>query len=372
MHKFARTSLALSSVALIALAGCSNDKKDKTPAAGGSGAPAASKGFAADASIGVALPDKTSENWVLAGKLFEDGLKAAGFKGDVQYAAASNTVADQQGQISAMVTKGAKVVIIGAKDGSQLGTQAKQAHDAGAIVIAYDRLILNTPDVDYYVAFDNFKVGQLQGQALLDGMKAKKASGPYTIEVFAGSPDDNNAKVFFNGAMSVLQPEIDKKNVVIGSGQKDFSQVTTQGWLAENSQKRMDSLVTSTYGSKTLDGVLAPNDNLARSIIQSVKGAGKPIPVVTGQDSEGASVTSIKNGEQYMTINKDTRKLVAASIQMAKELQQGKAIAEINDTKTYDNGVKVVPSYLLAPLVVTKDNLVEAYKDDPKLAPLTK
>jgi putative multiple sugar transport system substrate-binding protein len=134
----------------------------------------------------------------------------------------------------------------------------------------------------------------------------------------------------------------------------------------------MDSLVTSTYGSKTLDGVLAPNDNLARSIIQSVKGAGKPIPVVTGQDSEAASVTSIKNGEQYMTINKDTRKLVAASIQMAQELQQGKPIAEINDTKSYNNGVKVVPAYLLAPLVVTKDNLVEAYANDPKLAPLTK
>jgi putative multiple sugar transport system substrate-binding protein len=382
MRRIAKTSIALTTVALVVLSGCSKKKDNaatstssNSSAAGSSstasGSAGAGAGFAADATIGVALPDKTSENWVLAGKLFEDGLKAAGFKGDVQYAAATNTVADQQGQISAMITKGAKVIIIGAKDGSQLGDQLKAAKAAGATVIAYDRLILNTADLDYYVAFDNFKVGVLQGTALLEGMKANKPAGPYTIELFAGSPDDNNAKVFFDGAMSVLQPEIDKKNVVVGSGQTDFKQVTTQGWLAENSQKRMDSLVTSTYSSKTLDGVLAPNDNLARSIIQSVKSAGKPIPVVTGQDSEGASVTSIKNGEQYMTINKDTRKLVAASIQMAQELQQGKPIAEINDTKSYNNGVKVVPAYLLAPLVVTKANLVEAYKDDPKLAPLT-
>jgi putative multiple sugar transport system substrate-binding protein len=369
MRRFARTSLALSSVMLIALAACGDDKDEP---ATGAGAPAAVEGFAADSLIGVALPDKTSENWVLAGKLFQDGLKEAGFKSDVQYAAASNTVADQQGQISAMVTKGAKVIIIGAKDGSQLGTQAKAAKDAGATVIAYDRLILNTKDVDYYVAFDNFKVGVLQGTALLEGMKAKKPAGPYTIEVFAGSPDDNNARVFFDGAMSVLQPAIDKGDVVIGSGQKNFEQVTTQGWLAENSQRRMDSLITSTYGSKTLDGVLSPNDNLARSIITSVTAAGKPIPVVTGQDSEAESVKWIMDGRQYSTINKDTRNLVSASIEMAKELQQGKTPSKINDTKTYDNGVKVVPSWLLEPVIVTKENAAEAYANDPKLAPLTK
>ena len=376
MRRFARTSLALSSVALIALTACGDDKKD-TPAATGTDSAAATAagagaGFAKDALIGVALPDKTSENWVLAGKLFEDGLKEAGFKGDVQYAAASNTVADQQGQISAMITKGAKVIIIGAKDGSQLGTQLKQAKDAGAQVIAYDRLILNTKDLDYYVAFDNFKVGVLQGTALLDGMKAKKATGPWTIEVFAGSPDDNNAKVFFDGAMSVLQPAIDKGDVVIGSGQKDFKQVTTQGWLAENSQRRMDSLLTSTYGSKTLDGVLSPNDNLARSIITAVQADGKPIPVVTGQDSEAESVKWIMDGRQYSTINKDTRNLVKASIQMAQELQAGKTLTSINDTKTYDNGAKVVPSWLLEPVIVTKENAAEAYANDPKLAPLTK
>ncbi|MDI6100289.1 sugar ABC transporter substrate-binding protein [Actinoplanes sp. NEAU-A12] len=352
--------------AALVASGCNSEREGE---GGTAGTPA--KGFAADALIGVALPSKTSENWVLAGDLFTNGLKAAGFQSDVQYAGASTTVADQQAQIVAMVTKGAKVIVIGATDAAQLSTQVAQAKQAGTVVIAYDRLITNTKDVDYYIAFDNFKVGQLQGQALLDGMKAKKPTGPWTIELFSGSPDDNNSGVFFNGAMDVLKPAIDKGDVVVGSGQTDVKQTATQGWKAENAQSRMDALLTSTYSSKTLDGVLSPNDTLARAIITSVKGAGKPIPVVTGQDSEVESVKSIVAGEQYSTINKDTRKLVAETIKMVKTLQTG-AAPEVNDTKSYDNGVKVVPAYLLAPVIVTKDNAATAYADDPKLAPLTK
>ncbi|MEO3867382.1 sugar-binding protein [Nonomuraea sp. B12E4] len=370
---FSRSIAAVGAVALLTLgAACSTEREGAT-SAGTSGSTAAAKGFPADSLIGVALPAKTSENWVLAGDLFTNGLKEAGFKSDVQYAGASTTVADQQAQISSMVTKGAKVIIIGATDAAQLATQVGQAKQSGATVIAYDRLITNTADVDYYIAFDNFKVGQLQGQALLDGMKAKKEKGPWTVELFSGSPDDNNSAVFFNGAMDVLKPLIDKGDVVVGSGQTDIKQTAIQGWKAENAQQRMDSLLTSTYnsGGKTLDGVLSPNDTLARAIITSVKGSGKPIPVVTGQDSEVESVKSIMAGEQYSTINKDTRKLVAESVNMVKTLQSG-GTPQINDTKTYDNGSKVVPAYLLPPVIVTKENAAEAYADDPKLAPLTK
>ncbi|MBN1172697.1 MAG: sugar-binding protein [Micromonosporaceae bacterium] len=363
-----RTTLArvtvLGIVALAALTACS-ERED-------SSGDASAKGFAKDALIGVALPSKTSENWVLAGDLFTDGLKEAGFKSDVQYAAATGTVADQQGQIQAMVTKGAKVIIIGAADGSQLSTQVEAAQAAGAKVIAYDRLIKNTKAVDYYIAYDNFKVGQLQGQALLDGMKSRKAEGPWTIELFAGSPDDNNSTVFFNGAMDVLKPKIDAGEVVVGSGQIEFKQVTTDGWKAENAQRRMDSLMTSTYsGSKTLNGVLSPNDTLARAILTSVKGTGKDLPIVTGQDSEVESVKSIMAGEQYSTINKDTRNLVKASIEMVKTLQAGEA-PTVNDEKSYDNGQKVVPAYLLAPVIVTKANAAESYANDPTLSQLTK
>ncbi|MEE9095500.1 sugar-binding protein [Pseudarthrobacter phenanthrenivorans] len=353
---------AVAAIAALALTGCGRSEPS-----GGSSSGAA--GFDQNSSIGVALPQKTSENWVLAEKLFNDGLNGAGFKADVQFA--NGGVSEQQNQISAMVTKGAKVIIVGAIDGSQLGTQLKQAKDAGATVIAYDRLLLNTDNVDYYVAYDNFKVGVLQGQALLDGMKAKKPNGPYNIELFAGSPDDANAKVFFNGAMSVLKPKIDDGTLKVVSGQTSFEQAVTQGWKAENAQRRMDTLLSGSYTSANLDGVLSPNDTLARAILTSVKAAGKPIPVVTGQDSEVESVKSILAGEQYSTINKDTRKLVEHAITMVKDLQAGKK-PEVNDDKSYNNGNKVVPAYLLEPVIVTSANVKTAYTDDPVLGPITK
>ncbi|MFB7844853.1 substrate-binding domain-containing protein [Microbacterium sp. NPDC056052] len=367
MKKILLSATAVVVAGAFALTGCSSERGG-TPASSG----AAAKGFAADAKIGVALPDKTSENWVLAGKLFTDGLTKAGFKPDVQYAPASNTVAEQQNQIQAMVTGGAKVIIIGAKDGKQLSTQVKAAHDAGATVIAYDRLIENTDAVDYYVAFDNFKVGQLQGQALLDGL-AKRAGhpAPYNIELFSGSADDANSAVFFKGAMDVLEPKIKDGTLKVVSGQTEITQTATDGWKAENAQRRMDSLLTSSYSSAALDGVLSPNDTLARAIITSVQQAGKTVPVVTGQDSEVESVKSIMEGVQYSTINKDTTLLVAQAIKMAQELQKGDK-ADVNDTKSYNNGVKVVPSFLLAPVIVTKDNAAEAYANVPNLLEVVK
>lgn len=365
MVKFTKTLTSVAAIAAIsalALTGCGG-RGDTTSGNGSSGA----AGFAKDATIGVALPQKTSENWVLAEGLFKDGLTSAGFKPEVQFA--NGGVTEQQNQISSMITNGAKVIIVGAIDGSQLGTQLQQAKAAGATIIAYDRMLKNTSDIDYYVAYDNFKVGELQGQALLDGMKAKKAAGPYNIEVFAGSADDANSKPFFDGAMSILKPKIDDGTVKIVSGQADQNAAATPGWKAENAQKRMDTLLAGFYTSTQLDGVLSPNDTLARAIITSVKQAGKAIPVVTGQDSEKESVQSIMAGEQYSTINKDTRNLVKAAISMATDLQQGKKPAA---TSEQDNGTKKVPTKFLDPVIVTKANAAEAYANDPTLGPLTK
>jgi putative multiple sugar transport system substrate-binding protein len=363
MRKTLKVMAVGAAIAAMTLAGCGRQATQ----AGGGGSAAA--GFPKDSLIGVALPQKTSENWVLAEKLFNDGLTAAGYKASVQFA--NGGVTEQQNQISSMVTKGAKVLIIGAIDGSQLGTQVKAAHDAGITVIAYDRLIKNTDAVDYYVAYDNFKVGELQGNALLEGMKKKKANGPYNIELFAGSPDDANAKVFFDGAMSVLKPKIDDGTLKVASGQTSFEQAVTQGWKAENAQKRMDTLLSANYTKADLDGVLSPNDTLARAILTSVKSAGKPNPIVTGQDSEVESVKLIMQGVQYSTINKDTRNLVKEAIAMVSALQTG-GKPKVTDEKSYNNGVKVVPANLLPPVIVTKENAAEAYKDDPTLGPLTK
>jgi len=270
-----------------------------------------------------------------------------------------------------MVTRGARVIIIGAIDGSQLGTEVREAKKAGAFVIAYDRLIRNTDAVDYYVAYDNFKVGELQGRSLLEGLKRRKGQGPWNIELIAGSPDDANSQVFFNGAMSILKPRITDGTLVVRSRQTTFAQASTPGWKAENVQRRMDTILAGVYGREGLDGILAPNDTLARAALTSIRAAGKETPVVTGQDSEVESVKSILKGEQYSTINKDTTTLVRQAIAMANDLQQGKQPA-VNDAKTYNNGVKIVPACLLEPRIVTLDNIREAYAGDPVLRDVVK
>ncbi len=369
MKKITVAITALAATGALALAGCSSDEgsKSSSPAAtSSSAAPTAGAGFDAGATIGVALPQKTSENWVLAEKLFNDDLTAAGFKPVVQFAAGG--VQDQQSQIDSLVQQGAKVIVIGALDGSQLGTQVEAAAAAGVKIIAYDRLIQNTEAVDLYIAYDNYKVGELQGQSLLDGLAARKCDKTkWNIELIAGSNDDANSKPFFEGAMSILQPKIDDGTLTIVSGQNTQAQAATEGWDPKNAQSRMDSIISANYtGGVTLDGVLSPNDTLARAAIESATQAGLDTPVLTGQDSEVESVKSIAEGKQYSTIYKDTRALVAKTIDQIKLAQAGTAF-EVNDNESYNNGVKVVPAYLLTPQIVTKDNAEEVWAQDDTL-----
>lgn len=359
-------AMALVTVAGMMLAGCGTGREGETGGDDGGG----TAGFAEDARIGVALPDKTSENWVLAGDLFVNGLEEAGFTPDVQYAGANTAVQDQQAQIEAMVQNGADVIVIGAADTGQLSTQLQAARDAGVEIIAYDRLIQDTENVDYYIAFDNYQVGELQGQALLDGLAERfPDADTYNVELFSGSPDDSNAPVFFEGAMSVLQPKIDDGTLNVVSGQTDLAATATQDWLAENAQERMDNLIQGNYTDGTeLHGVLSPNDTLARAILASASDAGIETPVVTGQDSEVESVKSIMAGDQYSTISKDTRILVADTISLLDTLQAGETP---EGAVPMDNGAAEIPSVLLEPVIVTQENAAEVYADDPNLAPLT-
>lgn len=361
-------AMALATVAGLVLAGCGTGRED-AGTGNGDGTDGAA-GFDADARIGVALPDKTSENWVLAGDLFVNGLEEAGFTPDVQYAGSNNPVQDQQSQIEAMIQNGAQVIVIGAADTGQLSTQLQAAKDAGIAVISYDRLIQGTENLDYYIAFDNYRVGELQGQALLDGMADRfPDADTYNIELFSGSPDDSNAPVFFEGAMSVLQPKIDDGTLNVVSGQSELAATATQDWLAENAQERMDNLIQGNYtGGTELHGVLSPNDTLARAILASASDAGLETPVVTGQDSEVESVKSIMAGVQYSTISKDTRILVADTIELLKTLQAGETP---EGAEGMDNGSAEIPSILLDPVIVTEENAAEVYADDPTLGPLT-
>lgn len=374
MKKLTIALVAASAAGALLLTGCSSSERggEGTEPTGGAatGGSEETAGFPADATIGVALPQKTSENWVLAEDLFNTQLADAGFNPIVQFA--NGGVTEQQNQISAMVEQGAKVIVVGAIDGSQLGSQLEAAKEAGAYIIAYDRLVKNTEAVDLYIAFDNYQVGVLQGTALLEGLAERKGEGPYNIELIAGSPDDANATPFFEGAMSILQPKIDDGTLTVVSGQTSFEQVATQGWKAENAQKRMDTVLAGSYAGDTkLDGILSPNDTLARAALTAVQQAGKDVPVITGQDSEVESVKSIVEGVQYSTIYKDTRELVAKTIETIQTLQAG-GEPEVNDTESYDNEVKIVPANLLTPIIVKQTNAAEVYKDDPTLGPLTK
>ena len=388
MRKPVRGLTAIALVGALALAGCGNDRGGDTPSEPAGGDDATSEAtddageatddadggdatcVSSDAVIGVALPQKTSENWVLAEQLFNDGLTEAGFQPIVQFG--NSGVTEQQNQIDAMVEQGAEVIVVGAIDGSQLGTQLEAAKATGATILAYDRLVKNTDAVDAYIAFDNFQVGVLQGTALLEGLEARQgeAGPPWNVELIAGSSDDANSIPFFEGAMSVLTPKIEDGTLVVVSGQTTFEQAATQGWKAENAQKRMDTILSGSYEDTDLHGVLSPNDTLARAALTAVESAGKPVPVITGQDSEVESVKSSVDGVQYSTIYKDTRELVAQTINSIKELSACNEIP-INDTESYDNGVKIVPSYLLTPIIVTQDNAAEVYANDPTLGPLT-
>jgi putative multiple sugar transport system substrate-binding protein len=309
--------------------------------------------------VGVTMPTKSSERWIHDGDNIKAALEKLGYKVDLQYA--ENDIPTQVNQIENQITKGAKLLVVASIDGTAITTQLQEAADRKIPVIAYDRLIRNSMNVDYYATFDNFKVGVQQATSLLAGLKARKPDGPYNIELFAGSPDDNNATFFFNGAMSVLKPGLDNGTLTVKSGQKDFATVAILRWDPATAQRRMEDLLTKTYsGGAKVDGVLSPYDGLSIGILSALKSngygtAGQPYPVVTGQDAEIASVKSIIAGEQYSTVYKDTRQLAAVTVKMADAAIKG-GKPEINNDKDYDNGKKVVPSYLLQPVIVDKSN----------------
>jgi putative multiple sugar transport system substrate-binding protein len=310
------------------------------------------------ATIGISMPTKASERWIADGNNMVKQLKAKGYKADLQFA--DNDTSQQVSQIQNMITKGDKALVIAAIDGTTMTDVLSQAAASKIPVISYDRLILGTPNVNYYATFDNFKVGQLQGGYIADKLKLKTAKGPFNIELFAGSADDNNTKYFFNGAMDVLEPYIKSGKLKVRSGQTKLAQVTTLRWDGATAQKRMDDLLSAHYTSAKVDAVLSPYDGISIGIISSLKSVGygkgsKALPVVTGQDAEVASVKSIIAGEQSSTIYKDTRQLAKVAVQMTNALLTG-GKPEVNDTKQYNNGKKVVPTYLLPPVLVDKTN----------------
>lgn len=308
--------------------------------------------------VGVSMPTKSSARWISDGDSMVKSLKDKGYKADLQYA--DDDIPNQLAQVENMITKKVKVLVIAAIDGTTLSNALQKAADAGIKVIAYDRLIKGSKNVDYYATFDNFQVGVLQANSIVDKLGLKSGKGPFNIELFGGSPDDNNAFFFYDGAMSVLKPYLDSGKLVVRSKQMGMDKVGTLRWDGAVAQARMDNLLSAYYGNARVDAVLSPYDGLSIGILSSLKGVGygtpkQPIPVVSGQDAEVASVKSMLRGEQSSTVFKDTRELAKVTVTMIDQMLSGKKV-DINDTKTYNNGVKVVPSYLLKPVSVDVSN----------------
>ncbi|MGR6741238.1 multiple monosaccharide ABC transporter substrate-binding protein [Microbacterium sp. F1-18] len=365
MNKKFLYAAATLAVGALALSACSNT--------GGGGA-GGGEGGGDGGLIGVAMPTKSSERWIQDGDAVKKALEDQGYQVDLQYA--EDDIPTQVSQIENMITKGAEALIVASIDGTTLTEALQNAADADIPVIAYDRLIKGTENVDYYATFDNALVGRQQAWTVLNGLGLTDLegkpldgapAGPFNIELFAGSLDDNNAFFFWDGAMEVLEPLIDDGTLVVKSGQTDIEQAATLRWDGETAQSRMEDILTANYSDGTqVDAVLSPYDGISRGIISALEGAGYSLgaewPIISGQDAEVDSVKAILAGEQYATIFKDTRELAKVAANMAAAALKGEE-PEVNDTETYDNDVKVVPSFLLAPVPVVKDNVESSLVD---------
>lgn len=309
--------------------------------------------------IGVSMPTKSLQRWNQDGANMKAELEKQGYAVELLYA--EDSVDQQIKDLENMITKGCKVLVIASIDGEALKGVLDEAGKAGIKVIAYDRLIRGSEYVDYYATFDNYLVGVLQGTYVIETLGLDKGEkGPFTMEVFGGSPDDNNAYFFNGGAMDTLAPYIESGALVIKSGQTAMEQIAIQGWKSEGAQARMDNLLTAFYADENVDVVLSPNDSLAQGVVASLKAAGygstdRPFPILTGQDCDTTNVKMLIAGEQSMSVFKDTRTLAGKVVEMVDAIMKGTE-PPINDTKTYDNGIKIVPSYLCEPVFADVNN----------------
>ena len=312
-------------------------------------------GKSSSTKVGVSMPTKDLQRWNQDGANMKAQLEKAGYTVDLQYAA--NDIPTQVSQIENMITSGCKVLVIASIDGNSLTNVLEQARKKKIDVIAYDRLIMNTKAVTYYATFDNYKVGTIQGEYLVDklNLKNRAKDDPVYMEFFTGDPGDNNINFFFGGAMDILKPYLDSGVIVCPSGQTSRDQAATLNWSTEEAQKRMENLITSNgYGpkGKKLDAVYCSNDSTANGVTNALVSAGYVpgnFPIITGQDCDKVAVKNMLKGTQAMSIFKDTRTLASKVAEMVDAILSGKG-APVNDTVTYNNNVKVVPSYLCEPV----------------------
>ena len=355
-------AIVLAGLMLLSVVGCGgSDTGNKD----GSGSAGSSKAASNGKKIGVAMPTQSSQRWIQDGANMKQKLEALGYTVDLQYA--EDDVQAQVSQIENMITNGANCLVVAAIDSSALVNALAQAKANNIPVIAYDRLLMDTDSVSYYATFDNKGVGTAIGQYVEKKLGLKEGKGPYNIEFFAGSPDDNNAHFLNDGVFEVLKPYLDKGQLVCVSGQTDFDKICTLRWSQETAQKRMEDIISGYYSTgKKLDVVISPFDGISYGIAAALQGAGYQVgsnwPVITGQDAELMATKNILSGKQTMTVFKDTRVLADKCVLMVQAVLEGKQ-PEINDKNSYNNHKLVVPSYLCTPVAVDKENVQSALID---------
>ena len=313
--------------------------------------------------VGVSMPTKDLQRWNQDGAYMEEKLKEAGYAVELQFA--SNDVPTQLNQIETMIDNGCQVIVIAAIEGSSLGTALDKAAEKGVKVIAYDRLLMDNGNVDYYATFDNYKVGTVQGTYVKEALDLDNAEGPFVMEITAGDPGDNNARYFYQGAIDVLKPYMDAGKIKVTSGQIEFDQVATPTWKTDVAQKRAEDILTANYaGGETIDVWLCSNDSTALGVTNALEAnyGGEGWPIITGQDCDIANTKNMIAGKQSMSVFKDTRTLAAQVVKMVGQILAGEEV-DVNDTETYDNNVKVVPSFLCDPVFADANNYKEILID---------
>ena len=339
--------------------GTSTETTDTAPAAEGEATETAAP--AEGAKVGVAMPTKDLQRWNQDGANMQKELEAAGYEVDLQYA--SNDVQTQVSQIENMINSGCNVLVIAAIEGSSLGEAMDMAAEKNIPVIAYDRLIMNSDAVSYYATFDNYKVGQVQGQYIIDQLDLENTSETFTMEITAGDPGDNNAGFFYNGAMDLLKPYIEKGTIEVKSGQVEFADVATPAWATETAQSRMENILSSKYANDDLNICLCSNDSTALGVENALAANYKgEYPIITGQDCDIENTKNMIAGKQSMSVFKDTRTLASQVVKMVGQILKGETV-DVNDEKTYDNGTGVIPSFLCEPVFADKDNYKELLID---------
>ena len=312
--------------------------------------------------IGVSMPTKDLQRWNQDGDNMQSELEAAGFEVDLQYA--SNDVQTQLSQIENMISNGADVLVIAAIEGSSLGEALDMAKENEIPVIAYDRLLMDSDAVSYYATFDNYMVGTVQGDYIVEALDLDNADGPFNLEITAGDPGDNNAGYFYQGAIDVLQPYIDEGKLVVPSGQIAFDDVATPTWATEVAQTRAENILSSNYADGTnVDVWLCSNDSTALGVENALAAnyTGE-YPIITGQDCDIENTKNMIAGKQSMSVFKDTRTLASQVVKMVSQIINGEEV-DINDTETYDNGTGVIPSYLCEPVFADANNYKELLID---------